>query len=320
MRFDLVNKALTDREISDSQFRTLYLILNNCNMKNTESIEMYNAFLMDKLCYSESTVKRCTKGLEERGYISIKRATQKKTPNIITLMPITSECKNEAKNDTLNKNIENNKKYNIQSNTIQSITTVQSNGFEDNGIDYDVYCEQQLARERAMRDISSKNINATKTNSNSSEQQIPMQGKSNSIDWDAWRKEFEDSKTKMLNSTCETNFDLFKMKIRESLNFAKEHMRSEKYHQVLTTYQKWFAASEPYFYYNKQCKQETQNNTMKREFDESTWDSYQCELKYSDTAEEQLKAARQMLQYLRDCGKDPKPFIKDLQSEYGIAF
>ena len=68
--FGLTNKALTDMNVSDSEFRTLYLIANNCSMNNTQSIEMYNAFLMEKLHYSESTIKRCIKVLEEMGYIS----------------------------------------------------------------------------------------------------------------------------------------------------------------------------------------------------------------------------------------------------------
>ena len=68
-------------------------------------------------------------------------------------------------------------------------------------------------------------------------------------------------------------------------------------------------------YYSKQ----NSTKAPRKEFDESTWDSYICELKYSDTAEERLIAAKEMLQYLNDCGKDPKPFIKDFQSEYGIA-
>ena len=322
MRFDLVNKALTDKAISDSQFRVLYLILNNCNMKNTESIEMYNAFLMDKLCYSESTVKRCTKGLEEQGYISVKRATKKKTPNIITLMPIMDECKDEAKNDTLNKNIKENKEYNIQSN-IQTIAAAQSNEIEDNSIDYDVYCEQQLAKEKAMRDALPKNINAatetqmkTNPNFNSDVQHSPMQGKSNNIDWDGWREEFERCKTKLIKVKCKTDFDLYTMKIQKSLNYAKEHMRAEKYDKVLATYQNWFAASEPYFYYSKQNRQNSTATPIKK-YDESTWDSYKCNLEY--VPEERIETARTMLQYLRDCGENPKQFITDLKNRYGIV-
>lgn len=92
----LIKKAATDVNISDSQFRTLYIIWNNCRLNNSNHIEMYNAVLMDKLHYSESTVKRCTKALEQNGYISIKRATKPKMPNVITLMPMVNECMNSS--------------------------------------------------------------------------------------------------------------------------------------------------------------------------------------------------------------------------------
>ncbi len=141
--FELMNKALTDTNVSETEFRTLYLIANNCSLNDTESIEMYNAFLMEKLHFSESTIKRCTKALEEKGYISVKRANKKKTPNIITLTSIknenTNETTNAVRNDTLYNNIDN-------------IQSIQSNINEDNGIPYDVYCEQQLAKEKEERE------------------------------------------------------------------------------------------------------------------------------------------------------------------------
>ena len=170
-KFDLVNKALTDTNVSETEFRTLYLIANNCSMNGTESIEMYNALLMEKLHFSESTIKRCTKALEEKGYISVKRATKKKTPNIITLTSIKNErtdettnaVRNEVTNDTLYNNIDNNidNIRSIQSNTnednlivgdntnevIHSIDIVNDNLNEDSEIGYEVHEEQQTANE-----------------------------------------------------------------------------------------------------------------------------------------------------------------------------
>lgn len=144
--FNLMNNALTDTNISNSEFRTLYLIVNHCSLNKTVSVEMYNALIMAPLHYSESTVKRCIKALEEKGYISVKRATKKKQPNVITLIDIKNECrdetinavKNEVRNDTLYNNIYNNK----------NIHSIRSNSNEDNGIPYNVYCEQQLAKEK----------------------------------------------------------------------------------------------------------------------------------------------------------------------------
>lgn len=356
MDFNLMNKALTDVNVSDSQFRTLLLILNNCGMKHTESIEMYNAFMMEKLHYSESTVKRCTKALEQNGYISIKRATKKKTPNIITLIPIKNESKEEAilegKNDTLYNNIDNNKN-NIQCN-IQS----NSNDIEDNGIDYDVYCEQELAKKKAKKalynssnlnyynpneiDNSNAEIHSNDTVNDYSNEDIDIdamyeayekgmimqaeqsnlpqqQNKSKGINWDKWRQWFEHAKKGMLNAKCKTEFDLNQNNCKEKLQFAKEHMRPENYEKISATYDKWYTASEPYFYYNKNKqhtpKQETPFKPTK-DFNEMELDNYIWII--DNIPETREDTAHEMVQYLRDCGKDPKLVIRQLKDEYGI--
>ena len=366
--FELVNKALTDTNVNETEFRTLYLIANNCSMNNTDSIEMYNAYMMDKLHYSESTIKRCTKALEQNGYISIKRATKKKTPNIISLITINNESKDEFKNavrnDTLYNNIDNNK------NNIQSIQS-NSNINEDNGIPYDVYCEQQLAKKKAKKasnvndnsnvemqsmqdmDILDNNSNVhDNTNAEmqsndivdvSSNEDIDVdamyeaymqgmiaeakqsdlsqqQNNPNSIDWDAWRAKYEKYKTKLLNAKCKTDFDLLTTNIRECLNYAKDHMRPEKYDKVISTYDKWYAASEPYFYFNKQKGNSIrQGSTPKpcKVFDEGQWCTYEFMLDIEPQTRNET--AREMVQYLKDCGKDPIRAIKDLKDLYGIV-
>lgn len=68
--FNLMNKALTDVNLSDKEFRLLYLIVNNMSMNDTNEIEMYNGFIMDRLGISERQVQRVTKGLVEKGYIT----------------------------------------------------------------------------------------------------------------------------------------------------------------------------------------------------------------------------------------------------------
>ena len=379
--FELLNKALTDVNVSETEFRTLYLIVNNCGMKNTDSIEMYNAFLMEKLHYSESTVKRCTKALEQNGYISIKRATKKKTPNIITLMPIKNESKEEAfhegKNDTLYNNIDNNIN-NIQSN-IQCNIQSNRNDIEDNGIDYDVFCEQELAKKKAKKalynssnlndynpneiDNSDPEIHSNDTvndysneidNSNaeihsndtvndySNEDMIDkfyevyqyqqgmsiaaeqcnlpqQQNKSKSIDWDKWRQWYEHAKKGMLNAKCKTEFDLNQNNCKEKLQFAKEHMRPENYEKISATYDKWYTASEPYFYYNKNKqhtpKQETPFKPTK-DFNEIEWDNYIWHL--NNVPDTRKDTAHNMVQYLKDCGEDPKNVIRELKEKYGI--
>lgn len=343
--FNLMNKVATDVNVSDSQFRTLYIILNNCSMNNSNHIEMYNAFLMEKLHYSESTVKRCTKGLEENGYISIKRAVKKKQPNVITLVGLENDSRDEAtnavKNDTLYKNIKN-KENNIQS------TEIQSNETEDIGIDYDVYVEQQLAKKRAAYHVKSEtsskgdnsesNVSSTVDTSNSDTPEPDIDAmyeaymqvdpnamiqdtsssnvkqKSQSIDWNRWRAKFEEYKKKLLNAKCKTDFALISNKIDESLDYAKEHMRTEKYDKVIATYKKWYIASEPYFYYSKQNANIKKSPT--KVFNENNWDLYVCMMEYD--AESRPTTAKEMYQYLLDCGKSPKQFIKELKSMYGI--
>lgn len=346
--FNLMNKAATDVNVSDSQFRTLYIILNNCSMNNSNSIEMYNAFLMDKLHYSESTLKRCTKGLEDNGYINIKRAVKKKQPNVITLVGIENNSRDEAtnavKNDTLYNNIN-------KENIIQSID-IQGNETEDKGIDYDVYVEQQIEKKKAEYNVKTETSSEENNTENkvSSTDDISISDYSNdcpepdidamyeaymqvdpnamiqdtsssnvkqkslSIDWNRWRAKFEEYKKKLLNAKCKTDFALISNKIDESLDYAKEHMRTEKYDKVIATYKKWYIASEPYFYYSKQNANIKKSPT--KVFNENDWDLYVCMMEYD--AESRPTTANEMYQYLLDCGKSPKQFIKELKSMYGI--
>ncbi len=68
--FTLMNNALLDCNLSDKEFRLLYLIVNNMSMNNTNKIEMYNGFIMDKLNICERQVRRLTSSLMEKGYIT----------------------------------------------------------------------------------------------------------------------------------------------------------------------------------------------------------------------------------------------------------
>ena len=366
--FELMNKALTDTNVSETEFRTLYLIANNCSMNDTESIEMYNAFLMEKLHFSESTIKRCTKALEEKGYISVKRATKKKTPNIITLTSIKNEntdettnaVRNEVTNDTLYNNIDNN---------IDNIQSIQSYTNEDNGIPYEVYEEQQIAKEntpynylnalnvdygelQGIRGIDIVDNNSYEEiqgiQSIDTETDIPnedndidatieayergiikaaeqcstpqQQSNPNGIDWDAWRERFERCKIGMLNAKCMADFNLWKGNCNESLKFAKEHMRHEKYEKQRAIFEKWYAASAPHFFPNKQKQHSTMQGSSPKPskiFDDGEWYSYKCELEY--IPEKREETARKMVQYLEDCGKSPKMVIEELKTQYGIT-
>ncbi len=68
--FSFMNNALVDFNLSDKEFRLLYLIVNNMSLNDTNEIEMYNGFIMDKLNICERQVRRLTSSLMEKGYIT----------------------------------------------------------------------------------------------------------------------------------------------------------------------------------------------------------------------------------------------------------
>ena len=68
--FTVMNQALTDVNVSDKEFRMLYLFVNNASLNETDDIVMYNGFLMDKLNLSERQVQRLTKSLVDKGYLT----------------------------------------------------------------------------------------------------------------------------------------------------------------------------------------------------------------------------------------------------------
>ena len=68
--FHYMNRVLDDANVSDKEFRLLYLIVNNMSMNDTHEITIYNGFLMDKLNLSERQVQRLTKSLGDKGYLT----------------------------------------------------------------------------------------------------------------------------------------------------------------------------------------------------------------------------------------------------------
>lgn len=79
-------------ELNAEQFRLVYFLNSTLSMTNkanntpdNNKIEMFNGYMMDKLGLSERQVQRLIKSIENSGFISVERATRKKSPNIITL-------------------------------------------------------------------------------------------------------------------------------------------------------------------------------------------------------------------------------------------
>ena len=121
----VLNKALTDRNVSDAEFRLLYMIANNISMGKTATKEIYNGFLMDKLNKSERQTQRLTKSLADKGYIGKQAIGNKhnKNGNIYSLVDdvITSDIKSDTdsdKNDTLYNNRKEEKNIYVNSTTV----------------------------------------------------------------------------------------------------------------------------------------------------------------------------------------------------------
>lgn len=132
--FNLMNRALNDSNLSDSAFRMLYIILNNCSLNNSNSAEIHNGYFMKTLNKKERMIKYLTNELVKKGYIakSINGTSKNKLANTYTLVevndtPTDSLCDeganncpltdkgaiNDAKNCILKNNIKINKKNNI---------------------------------------------------------------------------------------------------------------------------------------------------------------------------------------------------------------
>lgn len=102
--FNLMNRALKDAELKDA-FRMLYYIVNKCSLKNSMSVEIFDAEFELALSISPRSTCRFTKKLEERGYIKkeVRGTSQNKLANIYTLIDIdTTEDKNEPLTDNAN--------------------------------------------------------------------------------------------------------------------------------------------------------------------------------------------------------------------------
>lgn len=102
--FNLMNRALKDAELKDS-FRMLYYIVNKCSLKNSMSVEIFDAEFELALSISPRSTCRFTKKLEERGYIKkeVRGTSQNKLANIYTLIDIdTTEGKNVHLTDNAN--------------------------------------------------------------------------------------------------------------------------------------------------------------------------------------------------------------------------
>lgn len=68
-KFDLLNEAVFDTDLTDKEFRLLYVIANNAAMNNTDTVQLHNGWLMDKLNCCERQIRRLTNSLNQKGYV-----------------------------------------------------------------------------------------------------------------------------------------------------------------------------------------------------------------------------------------------------------
>ena len=127
--FNLMNRALNDSNLSDSAFRMLYIILNNCSLNNSNSAEIHNGYFMKALNKKERMITYLTNELVEKGYITkkVNGTSQNRLANTYTLVevnntPTDSLCDKGAINDAKNCTLKNNNKINNKNNIFLSNT------------------------------------------------------------------------------------------------------------------------------------------------------------------------------------------------------
>lgn len=134
INLQLMNKAVFDVELTDKEFRALYLITNYAALNNTNTVQIHNGWLMDKLNLCERQVRNITNGLDAKGYIKKEVTGTKKNKNANTytiIDEINDEIIDEIKlekNCPLKNNIKEIKKeyknnININTIAIEKVTT-----------------------------------------------------------------------------------------------------------------------------------------------------------------------------------------------------
>lgn len=195
--FNLMNRALNDSNLSDSAFRMLYIILNNCSLNNSNSAEIHNGYFMKTLNKKERMIKYLTNELVKKGYIakSINGTSKNKLANTYTLVevndtPTDSLCDeganncpltdkgaiNDAKNCTLKNNNKINNKNNIfLSNTIgiYTGTNINTGNSDDDTEDLGIGNNINLNNENVMNNIN--NSNETNMNTPTLEEMLETQ-------------------------------------------------------------------------------------------------------------------------------------------------
>ena len=125
MNLKVMNQAVFDFDLTDKEFRALYVICNNAALNDTTTVEIHNGWLMDKLNLHERQVQNIIKGLVTKGYLTkqVNGTKANKNANTYTIICATNDEINDAKNCTPKNNIKEIKKEYKNNNINKKETT-----------------------------------------------------------------------------------------------------------------------------------------------------------------------------------------------------
>ena len=165
--FNLMNRALNDSNLSDSAFRMLYIILNNCSLNNSNSAEIHNGYFMKALNKKERMITYLTNELVKKGYItkSINGTSQNKLANTYTLIDVeVNDTPTDSLCNDINKGAKNcpltdkDAKNCAKNCTLKNNNKINNNIFLSNS--NDLYTGTNMNTENnKIEDINNSNLN-----------------------------------------------------------------------------------------------------------------------------------------------------------------
>ena len=180
--FKLYNMALEDANLTDKEFRMLCLFLNKSSMDKSDTIEMFNGFLMDKLDLRERWVKALTKSLCEKGYLTktITGTKNNRNANTYTLKNTDNDAQKCAEK-CAEKCTPNKEHINNNKNTYKDFSTCSnSTCMKDNNIKEKINKKESDFGDKSQMEKVNKNLNLIymKENEMSDNGAIEMNAKS----------------------------------------------------------------------------------------------------------------------------------------------
>ena len=255
--FKLYNAALEDANLTDKEFRMLCLFLNKSSMDKSDTIEMFNGFLMDKLNLCERHIRRLTNSLEKKGYFTktITGTVKNRNANTYTLN-CTEKCdknvppcniKDEDKNVNIKcdknvppykEHINNNKKYNIS----KDFSTYGNSTCREKDITKwtKVSNENNNFKENEMSDNGTSVMNAKRNEVERNEDKFKEDIISKAIG------NINLDKSSMFEAKSQMEYDAALEDLKLQLKKIQDNTSTEAYNNFRSQLGKWFNASKPY--------------------------------------------------------------------------